>query len=177
MIGGFRLTGATVVPVAELFDLFESKPGQPLLPTLLEQDLDAVLRHYENHGYPFAECRVESLCTIPGPSYDSTFVSLSLTEGSRVRIDEVRVEGNRETSLDVIVREARIKLGEPFDPARTAAIRQRLQRLNIFSAVEEPELYLRQQVGGLLIRVREGSANTFDGVASCCARADRVAAA
>jgi outer membrane protein insertion porin family len=165
VIGGFALNGATALPSDELLELLESKPGNPLLPSLLEQDLDAVLQRYEKIGYPFAECRVESLHTIRGSTCDSAFVSLSITEGVRVSIEEVRVEGNRETSAEVIVREARIKTGELYDPARITAIRQRLQRLNIFSAVEEPELYLRQQKGGLLLRVREGGANTFDGVA------------
>jgi outer membrane protein insertion porin family len=89
---------------------------------------------------------------------------LEIVEGTVVTIEEVSVEGNTETDPEVVVRETRIRTGELFDPSKNEVIRQRLQRLNIFSSVSEPELYLRNQSGGLLIRVQEGNPNTFDGV-------------
>jgi len=64
----------------------------------------------------------------------------------------------------VVIREARAGLGEVYDPERVEAIRDRLTRLNIFSEVAEPRLYVRDGRGGLLITVREGSTNTFDGM-------------
>jgi outer membrane protein insertion porin family len=64
----------------------------------------------------------------------------------------------------VVVRETRLSPGEFFNPAKVDAIKTRLSRLNIFSSVAEPELYMRDSTGGLLIRVQEGNTNTFDGI-------------
>jgi outer membrane protein insertion porin family len=89
---------------------------------------------------------------------------LKIDEGERVTIDEIRVTGNRETNASVVVRETRLSPGEIFDPAKVNAVRTRLSRLNIFSSVSEPELYMRGTTGGLLITVQEGNTNTFDGV-------------
>jgi outer membrane protein insertion porin family len=74
------------------------------------------------------------------------------------------VAGNRDTKSSVVVRETRVHPGELFNPAKMDAIRTRLNRLNIFSSVSEPELYMRGATGGLLITVQEGNTNTFDGV-------------
>jgi outer membrane protein assembly factor BamA len=143
---------------------FSSRIGSPLDVSLFEQDLDGLLERYERIGYPLAECRVENILRVPGPDADSLFVTVRVNEGERITIDEIRVQGNKTTDPAVVVRETRMQLGELFNTARVNAIRQRLQRLNIFSDVSEPELYTRNDKGGLLITVQEGNTNTFDGV-------------
>jgi outer membrane protein insertion porin family len=164
LVGTVAVEGASVVPTAELLDLFETHSGAPLNPALLERDIDAVLRRYEQAGYPFASCSVESLARSPDGDIDRLTIVVGLSEGRRMTIDEIRVEGNRETRPEVVTRETRFAAGELYDPAKVEAIRPRLQRLNLFDDVAEPELYVRDRRGGLLIRVREGSTNTFDGV-------------
>ena len=88
---------------------------------------------------------------------------LEIEEGPRVVIDEVRVEGNKETRTGVILRETRIGAGEVYHPERIAAIRSRLNRLSIFSRVDEPELYMAGTRGGLLLRVEEGKTTPSTG--------------
>jgi outer membrane protein insertion porin family len=164
VVGWLSINDLRLFPESEALEQFETRPGDPLDQAVLEQDLMALTARCEKLGYPLAQCRVENLSVRPGEESDFLDVTLRIEEGEKVRIDEIRVEGNRETSTEVIVRETRLKWGEPFDPARVNAIKPRLNRLNIFSSVSEPELYLRGGVGGLLIRVQEGSTNTFDGI-------------
>ncbi len=140
------------------------RTGDPLDPRLLESDLDALLRTYERLGRPFARCAVDSLLTRPGPAEDTLDLVIAVDEGPRMTIDEVRVQGNKETRPDVLLRETRLAPGEVYNPDKVDAIRRRLQHLNIFASVDDPELYFRETHGGLLLRVQEGSFNTFDGV-------------
>ena len=163
ILGSLRLRGTPSIP-ADAAQEFEVRPGEPLNPELLERDFDALLARYERLGRPFARCAIDSMTTHPGPSEDTLDILVGVDEGPRVTIDQVRVQGNRETRADVVTREARIVPGEIFNPVKVEAIRRRLTRLNIFSSVEEPDLYMREGHGGLLLRVREGSFNTFDGV-------------
>ncbi len=115
-------------------------------------------------GFPLARCEIQTLESRPGDQADSLLLLLKIDEGRRVAIDEIRVAGNRETKSSVVVRETRVTPGELFNPAKVNAIRTRLNRLNIFSSVSEPELYMRGDTGGLLITVQEGNTNTFDGI-------------
>ena len=165
VLGALRVTGNSAIPSEELLDLLDSRAGSPLDQKLLESDVAVVLARYERRGYPLALCTVDSLVLSKGETADSLSVTLVIEEGPRVQIQEVRVAGNRETATGVVLRESRIRMGELYDPDRMQTVRQRLLRLNIFSSVSEPELYLHNEIGGVLIRVQEGSTNTFDGIA------------
>jgi outer membrane protein assembly factor BamA len=164
IIGAIRIEGTAALSGAEVRAGFDTRPGEPLDEQRLEQDIDLLIGRYESLGYPLATCSVTSIEMVPGPETDTLHVTLGVEEGQRIAIDEIRVRGVRETDTSVVVRETRITPGELYNPAKVSAIRQRLVRLNIFSSVAEPQLYLRDGTSGLLIAVTEGSTNTFDGV-------------
>jgi len=164
VLGSLTLAGATVLTPDDLLTQFDTRVGDPLDEAGLEADIAVLLTRYERIGYPFVRCLVDSVRTRSNGPADSLDLLLRIEEGNRLTIDEVRVEGNTETETRVIVRETRIRYGELYDPARVQTIRQRLMRLNIFSAVNEPEVYVRKERGGLLLRVQEGNTNTFDGI-------------
>jgi outer membrane protein insertion porin family len=161
-VAGITLAGLTAVGVEEALGSFEVRTGDPFRQDLLERDLAWLLRRLEELGYPFAEARVED-AVLRGE--DSLDLAIEVRQGSLLTIDEVRIEGARETDPAYIVRETRIRRGEPYTPERLEAVRDRLNRLNIFASVAEPELTVREGKGGVVIRVQEGSTNTFDGVA------------
>jgi len=164
VIGSLTMMGARRLAQEDILSRFETGVGRPLDEKALEHDIDVLLDRYERRGFPFARCSVAAIAVARGDAADSLAISLALTEGERAVIDEIRVEGLRETDPDVVLREARVARGEPFDPQKVGIIRERLLRLNIFSAVSEPELYTRDGSSGLLLRVQEGEANTFDGI-------------
>jgi outer membrane protein insertion porin family len=164
LLARFVLMGLHQFTDEEILSRFDLKPGEPLDEPALEQDVEELLSRYERAGFPLAQCRIAGVERRRGDESDSLDLTLAIDEGQRVTIDEIQVQGNKETDPAVVVRETRLQVGETFNPAKVNAIRQRLQRLNIFSDVSEPELYTRNNKGGLLIKVREGNTNTFDGV-------------
>ncbi len=165
VLGALVFSGTEGQRGGDIALLQESRVGEPLNVDALEGDLNALLSRYDENGFALAGCRIDSIAIRSGDMVDSAAVFVTVEEGPRLTIDELRVEGNKETRSNVILREARLQPGEPFHPARISSIRERLIRLNIFSQVSEPALYVRGVHGGLLIRVQEGSTNTFDGVA------------
>ncbi|MBI5473858.1 MAG: BamA/TamA family outer membrane protein [Ignavibacteriae bacterium] len=164
VVGDIALRGQTQFSRDEIIAKFNTQNGDPLIESVLESDIEDLLLQYERIGFPFALCDIEELKTREGQEADTVDIVLAVDEGEAVTIDEIRVEGNKETDPAVVVRETRIASGEMFNPIKVEAIRPRLMRLNIFSDVAEPELYQRNDKSGLLIRVQEGSTNTFDGV-------------
>jgi outer membrane protein insertion porin family len=164
VIASLEFRGLHAFDAGTLGALMTSAPGRVLLASTLEEDIEAVLNRYERSGYALASCRVENVALAASDDVDSAAVVLAVDEGPLVKIDEVRIEGNKETRQGVILREARIHAGEQFQPERISGIHSRLVRLNIFSRVYDPELYLDGSRGGLLLRVEEGKTNTFDGI-------------
>ncbi len=164
VLGTLATVGQQVLSEEEIIGHFDSSPGTVLDQVVLEQDVDALLGRYEALGYPFAECRVEQVGARDGDGTVLLDFLLHIDEKEQIKIDEVRVEGNKETNASVVVRETRLVFGEVFTAQKIDAIKPRLRRLNIFSEVSDPELYIRNSKGGLLIKVQEGNTNTFDGV-------------
>jgi len=164
VLGEILLIGNDRLSSREILEQFTLRPGNPLDASLLERDIHTLLNRYERLGYPFARCFIHALEERHGRETDYVDLTLRLEEGPQLLIDEVRVEGNTETDPSVVIRETRLAMGEVYNPAKVDRIQQRLRRLNIFSDVSEPELYLRGEKGGLLIRVKEGNTNTFDGI-------------
>lgn len=164
LIGSIGCSGQHRLTQQAILEQFELHPGDPLDAGLLERDIDALITRYERLGFPLAKCEVQTVESRPGEQADSLLLLLKIDEGQRVTIGEIRVAGNKETRASVVVRETRVSPGELYNPAKVNAIRTRLNRLNIFSSVSEPELYLDGNTGGLLITVQEGNTNTFDGV-------------
>jgi outer membrane protein insertion porin family len=122
------------------------------------------MARYESSGFPFVRCSIGAIQPVPSEEADSLIVEIEIVEGERVVIEEIEVTGVVETDPAVVVRETRLTMGEPYDAVRVRAIRDRLQRLNIFASVGEPQLYVRGKAGGLRIAVEEGRTSTFDGV-------------
>jgi outer membrane protein assembly factor BamA len=164
-VAGIELEGLTLIGTGEILSMFDTRVGDPARQESLERDVAWLVKRLEEAGRPFAEVRIAEATLRPGPESDSLQLRIEVHEGESLTIDEVRIEGARETSPDYILRETRIRRGEPYLPDRLLAVRARLSRLNIFSSVNEPELYVRGGKGGVLIRVQEGSTNTFDGIA------------
>lgn len=164
VIGRVSVQGMTGMSPPGAAARFGSAVGDPLDPALLESDIGGLLEDYERSGFPYARATVSRLRVIPGGDVDSLEVVVSVDEGSRVVVREVRVEGVAETSPEVVKREARGMIGEVFSPLVAESVRRRLIRLNIFSSVAEPELYERGAEAGVQFRVTEGTSSTFDGI-------------
>ncbi len=170
LIARIGISGMTVFSPDDMRRQFETVPGTLLHQATIEKDIDNVLIRYENRGYPLAKVHVDSLKI---DSLDTSKLSfdLAVTEGPRVYLTEVKVEGNTLTRGNVIAREAYLQPSEIYDQEKVDGIRRRLERLGIFSSVQEPQLYLSHDPGaadtvsgGIAIAVQEGNTNNFDGI-------------
>lgn len=122
-----------------------------------------LIRALNDRGYPLASAGVAAIEV--DDSARTVSLDIALESGARVRISTIDVRGNSSTSRDLILTAAAVEPGAVFTDVLAAQVRSRLQRLNIFSEVGEPQLY-RSDSGayGLLLSVTEGRSNTFDGV-------------
>jgi outer membrane protein assembly factor BamA len=131
----------------------------------LEAIIERFLSNCESAGFPFAAVRVSDIRFTPSEEGMQAHVTLLVEPGERLLVKHIRVEGNSVTREDVIVREAGLGDGTLFQPGLVERIRRRIERMQLFSRVHEPQLFVTdERQGGILIRVEEGNQNRFDGV-------------
>jgi outer membrane protein insertion porin family len=165
LVGSIQIEGNSAFTTDEILSKFDTHTGEVLVTGVLERDIDGLITRYEKAGYPFASVKIEKIAPSSQDSAKKLDVGISISEGARVQINEIRVSGNTETREHVIVRETGFTPGEVYNSDKMANIRKRLNRLNIFTRVDEPELYVTGEgSGGLQLRVQEGNTNTFDGI-------------
>ena len=169
LIAAVSVSGNRAFPSELLLSMVETSPGNPLQPALVESDIQAILDYYSRNGFPFVSVSSDSI-RVDKQDSSKLAVVLTIHEGGKVYVDEITVEGNGTTSSGVIVREAGIVSGELFNERKLEQFRRRLERLQLFSSVGDPQLYILSKSsgdtlrGGITISVKEGSANTFDGI-------------
>ena len=159
-----QFTGSTAFPTSRLREECDLKPLMVFSEAGMQNDIHRLLSLYEQAGYPFASIEIGDITMAPVGDSLRAGTRLDITEGMKFYISEITVEGNTETNADVVLRETRIAKDELYNPDKVAEVRQRLERLQFFSSVAEPELYIRKGKGGLKLRVSEGNVNTFDGI-------------
>jgi outer membrane protein assembly factor BamA len=165
-VSSIRMDGLKAVSEATARSAMKLNVGQKFDPALLERDIAELLATYEKSGYPFARISLGEISFEQGTDSLEAHIVLVVDEGLLARINHFRVEGNTTTRASLIVREALITDGEIFRGDQPEKVKQRLQRLQLFSSVALPELYLRDDGSvGLLLKVTEGNPNRFDGVA------------
>ena len=144
---------------------FDESPyvGNPFSPGRVTELLDAVVVALAARGYPLAVARLGDL-TIDD-SAATAAPTIAIETGERVLVSEIDVEGNTETDRGLIIAAVAVRRGTPFNDDLARQVRARLERLDLFAEVAEPQLYRTDSGGyGILVRVVEGTPNTFDGI-------------
>jgi len=165
-VGIITLTGNKTISSKKILDLFETKTGKPLDGNTLNNDIRELLNLYEKLGIPFAKAYVEEIKLYYDGQVPKTGIAIEIKEESKVKIDQVRIKGNDITDDKVILRELKISSNKTIQREALQNMKLRLEKLNIFERVEDPKIYTIKKSGqtGLLIQVKEGSTNTFDGI-------------
>ncbi len=165
LIGEINIRGNRTITTAEIKKIFETKTGGILDNNTLSNDIKALLEAYEKKGNLFTKAVIDEI-TLYDETNPKIRIGITIKEESKIKIANVRIKGNEDTDDDVILRELRIKDDKTVTRESMSDMKFRLEKLNIFSSVEEPQIYTIQsrKESGLLITVKEGNTNTFDGI-------------
>lgn len=126
------IEGNTVLSEERLLRELAVRPGRPFLGSDLD-DAQRRIRHlYGQRAYVHADVDAVHRYDAERCLID---ITLRISEGPRVRVDEVRIEGNDKTREEVIRRELSFYPGEYFDADEVEASINRLGRLRYFEDV------------------------------------------
>ena len=158
-----RVRHLAVEDSTDLLMEMETKPGRPFRPTVLEADVEAILRRYERAGHPFCAVYPE---VSPPSSGGEVDVSLKIDRGPAVRVGDLRMSGNSLTRPSVIRRLMDLRPGERYDQRRVDRGREALLRSGLFDAVGDLALShdARNGTVDLTVQIAEKKAGQIDGV-------------
>lgn len=144
--------------------LFHSgiKKGSYFDASKLSKGIDNILELYEDHGYPFCRIMIEKIT----PAKGKVTVSIVMDEGRLYYVGNIRIEGNTVTRSYVIQRELSVQKGDTFRQASIEESIRRLERVNYFETVSDPQILVhsRKRWIDLLFRIEEGKTIFAEGV-------------
>jgi len=165
-IGEIILKGNKIATNKELNNIIETKTGDILNSNTLNNDIKDILDYYEKRGNLFAKAEIEDVSLYEENKIQKLRVVINIKEESNITISNVKIKGNEDTKDKVILRELNLRDDKKITRENMANMKLRLERLNIFERVEDPRIYSipNKKETGLLITVKEGNTNTFDGI-------------
>ncbi len=165
-IGRLDVSGNSALKTSEILSLFETKKGDVLSNNILNNDIKELLAKYESIGLPFVKIKIDEISVYTDADIPKLSISISINEESKIQIDKVRITGNEITNDKVILREVKLSKDNRITKENLDNMKSRLEKLNIFEKVSDPKIYKTKNSNSavLLIDVKEGNNNTFDGV-------------
>lgn len=163
-IGDIVIEGSRIFTTNFLKENMDTKTGEVLNAVTLNKDMSDLLNLYENKGFTFASIEVAEISEYNDGSGKKLRIKIIINENEKIKIDNITVEGNTNTRKEVITREITLGEGNSVSRENLIEIRRRLENLGYFESVEQPKILKYKNSTVLLIKVKEGNTNTFDGI-------------
>ena len=161
-LGAIAISGNSHFDTPTLLNRLDLQADRPLTGSALERYIERLVDLYEENGHPFV--RVE-----PGAfrfnDEGDLDLRLRIDEGPLLRIGAISPRGNETTKRQVIVRETRLRRGEPYRQSKIEGARRRLQSLGYFSDVSPLSIEsVRGDTVNLAVDIREGKTHSLNGL-------------
>lgn len=165
-IGRIEFIGNAFVSSSGLLNVMNSDLGKIFDPAVLEQDLEDIVRLYEDRGFPFTRIAVTELRLYEESSRPKVSLTMTVEENKKTLLTRLDVRGQQQTRESILLREMRLSLPRWYRRSDIDAGLARLRRFSFINdATEGPLNAVNDSAYALQISVTEGPSNTIDGVA------------
>ncbi len=154
-VGRILFQGASLFDADRLLEEIGSRPGGAYFAPNLQTDIERLETFYLNQGIRGTKISAEVLSSVSGDR-DLVF---HIQEGRRVLLKDIVVTGLRDTRRATVLRELRLREGDPLFRQSVLETRRNLERLGIFQEVRLEEIPVSEDERNLLIGLREGQRN------------------
>jgi len=163
-IGEIIFQGNKNISSLSLLNILYTKAGKVLDAGTLNRDLEQILALYEKKGFVFASIQVKDISLYADRGQKNIRLTIQVEENEKININEIVIEGNTTTKRNVIQREIRLNRNNSVTKESLLELRRHLENLGYFESVDQPKILKYKNSTVLLIKVAEGSTNTFDGI-------------
>lgn len=122
--------------------------------------MDKVITFYENHGYPFAQIKLDSV-KLEGNKLNA---SLSLQKKRLEKIDSIVIKGDLKISPQYLYGYLGIKPGDSYDESKVKVISSRLKSLQILYETKPLQVIFVENKVNIYLFLGKKSANQFNGI-------------
>ncbi|MFC1555692.1 BamA/TamA family outer membrane protein [candidate division KSB1 bacterium] len=151
----------------EEIEAFLPGKGSPFNYNYFESGVHDYLAWKSENGFPYLIVNVEDIGLSSSEKSSwivDIYVKLENIEVSIV--DSVIVSGNEYTQKRVIIRESRLRIGDPVRERSLKKAREYLQNLSYIAGADTPELYLLKKNRNVVeLKISERKSNRFSGIA------------
>lgn len=131
--------------------------GRPVSVQRLNQLFNQLISYCENHGYPFAEVRLDSLQA----DASALRAVLKLNPGRRIFLDSIRVQGNARLANSFLQGYLNLRLPAAYNEALIRQAVPRLQQLPFVSLTGTPMVTFSADRAGLTLPLNRRNASRF----------------
>ena len=154
-VASLEIIGNTAISTATLVKVVGSTSGQPFSDANVASDRDNILALYLNQGMPDTRFDFRSA---PASQPGRVKLTYQISEGPRITVAKVLVDGYEYTRLEVIRRRIELKQHQPLREGDLVATQRELYNLGIFTHVaiapENPQSDETDKT--MLVNVQEG---------------------
>ena len=122
--------------------------------------LDKTLSYYENHGYPFARVKLDSLDQVN----NKTKAVLHVEKGNFFKIDSVSWKGTAKISKKYLYNYIGIKPDDVYNEAAIRQMENRLKELPFVTAYRPADLFLLEETALVRLYLNDRKASNFNGM-------------
>ncbi|UCS94105.1 outer membrane protein assembly factor [Echinicola marina] len=122
--------------------------------------IDKIIGHYENHGYPFATVRLDSIAQ-EGKSFSA---NLHLSQGPLISFDSLRVVGSSDVNEAYLGRYLGIGPGKVYVQNKVDEVVRRLKLQKAFMISDNPQVSFQNSEATVYIPLKDRKVNTIDGI-------------
>jgi len=130
-IGEISFTGNKIFPSQLMRLVPRQRKGMVFVPSKLDKDVESVEDFYGRGGYLSPDTRVR-LVRKPNLETGNIDLEYQVTEGEKIQVESIKIEGNSKTKSIVILRELVLGPGDVFDSVRMKISKLRLENTRFF---------------------------------------------
>ncbi|MBR6161488.1 MAG: hypothetical protein IKQ75_06445 [Bacteroidales bacterium] len=131
---------------------------------------ESIVRHLENHGYPFATVRIEA----SDPEHGNMAPKLLIDTGLYVTIDSIILQGDAKLSRNFLYPYLGIRRGMPYSEQVIKAVDGRLAELSFADVIRESGVAFVRDKAYLYVYLNPRRTNQFDGYIGIVPRDERT---
>jgi outer membrane protein assembly factor BamA len=120
--------------------------------------LDDLLTFAENHGYPFARVRLDSVRAEGG----TIKAQLYLEQNAYIQLEKIIVKGDANISEQYLTFYLGLQQGQPYDKAKILQIKSRIQELPFLRLKKDPYVTFLNGYATIHLELEKKNASRFD---------------
>lgn len=128
----FEFIGENTFTSSDLLDVCSVQEGSDWDGKLIKEDAEAIRKLFNDQA--FIDASIDPTVIYPLEGEDVTLKYL-ITQGTKARVGEIQIRGNRSTKDEVIRRQLEVYPGEEFSPSQIQDSLSNLYRLQYFDSI------------------------------------------